>query len=304
MGINLQPLLELYNERIIMTTLNTSINRNSPNPNSGKSILSSVSTVTPEQAQKLLNLVSPVTLPYTDPQGKVIQLWNYKSQLVASVDAGDKVIIIPGNCISNPLNPKEESHYLLKRLEEGGLKEWRFNYCDKTGKIVIWPHIVAAGKDGPTGWKPPVFLETPDSLGHIFKEDNGHLAKDTPQNRAYISQAVSHPSNKVATDNFGNDIYVKTFSDGSQAWAVVRGNEIRDGGRNEPPRKWVQGHPKHGGQLEEYFSMLNVINFFSSYFMTLKAHDTIPYFPRMTLLSLFLKSDQSCHLFPIIDVAA
>jgi hypothetical protein len=66
----------------------------------------------------------------------------------------------------------------------------------------------------------------------------------------------------------------------------------------------IHDQMRHFPLFEEYFSMLNVINFFSSYFMTLKTHDTIPYFPRMTLLSLFLKSDQSCHLFPIIDVAA
>ena len=41
--------------------------------------------------------------------------------------------------------------------------------------------------------------------------------------------------------------------DGSQAWAEVREGEIVNGGRNDRPRKWAPGNPKHGGHLKDFY---------------------------------------------------
>lgn len=52
--------------------------------------------------------------------------------------------------------------------------------------------------------------------------------------------------------------------------------------------------------FQEYFSMLNVINFFSSYFKTLKTHDTIPYLAPMPLEK---KEEKRCpSVFPELPI--
>lgn len=114
-------------------------------------------TITTERAKELLKFINPVTLPYTDTQGRTIQLWKLSSELVASVSSKQGIVILSGKYIINPLQPSEESSQLLKRLESVSPKNWHFSYTENTKKIVIWPHMVAAGKDGPSSWTPPTF---------------------------------------------------------------------------------------------------------------------------------------------------
>lgn len=90
-----------------------------------------------------------------------------------------------------------------------------------------------------SNWNPPPLSEKPDDLGHIFVEKGGHFKRDTLENRTFIQSAVDHPSNKVATNNFGAEVYLKTMLDGTQAWAEVNNGLITDGGRNNFPKEWV-----------------------------------------------------------------
>lgn len=126
--------------------------------------------VSTEKAKELRQSVKPLTLPYTDAEGRTIQLWNSRKGLVASVTSDDGIVIVSGNNVLNPLQASEGSHQLIRRLETCGLRKWQFSYSETTKKIVIWPHMVAAGKDGPAEWKPPTFAETPDVLGQILKK--------------------------------------------------------------------------------------------------------------------------------------
>ncbi|MFJ9521036.1 RHS repeat-associated core domain-containing protein [Kitasatospora sp. NPDC101801] len=78
-----------------------------------------------------------------------------------------------------------------------------------------------------------------DDLSHIFRNDRGHYADDTPANRAAIESAVK-PENLKLSINLGENgangslqKYFMDLPDGSQVWAEVRnGNTITNGGLN------------------------------------------------------------------------
>jgi hypothetical protein len=71
---------------------------------------------------------------------------------------------------------------------------------------------------------------------HIFRDAEGHLKEDTPDNRKILVDTIkgeyfSH------TDEHGKDIYARTLENGKQVWLHVwNGDEIRDGGVNDIPR--------------------------------------------------------------------
>ncbi len=96
---------------------------------------------------KLNKFCTPVTLPYTDLQGRIIQLWKCKHLLFATVEENSKFKFISGNKIHNALQPQERDHLLLNRLEKCELKRWHFSYQPSKGEIVIWPYLIAAGKN-------------------------------------------------------------------------------------------------------------------------------------------------------------
>ena len=99
------------------------------------------------QGEFLVRLAVPLTLPYTDLQGRVIQLWKIYSSLVASVYSDSEIFIISGNHISNPLQQVQNQKDLLDCLENKPIRRWQFSYTESTGKVVIWPFLKAAGKD-------------------------------------------------------------------------------------------------------------------------------------------------------------
>lgn len=101
--------------------------------------------------------------------------------------------------------------------------------------------------DASSGWNPPQISENQSHVGHIFKNSQGHLESDTPENRAFIESATENPKNKVGKNNFGQEIYLKTMADGTQSWAAVRDGEIRNGGRNNFPKVWIADNSKDGG---------------------------------------------------------
>ncbi|MEW2518773.1 RHS repeat-associated core domain-containing protein [Actinacidiphila alni] len=90
----------------------------------------------------------------------------------------------------------------------------------------------------PDSVSPPVFRE---NTAHIFRSGHpGHLAEDTPENRAIIESAIK-PENLRTTKSLKNggtlDKYFSLLSDGRQAWAeVMNGNIITNGGVNPVPK--------------------------------------------------------------------
>lgn len=75
-------------------------------------------------------------------------------------------------------------------------------------------------------------------LDHIFREEEGHLSQDTPENRALLESVANDPNNRLGDDIHGNTWYAKTQVDGCQIWVRVRGTIITDGGVNTTPRTW------------------------------------------------------------------
>ena len=73
-----------------------------------------------------------------------------------------------------------------------------------------------------------------NSAGHIFRDTLGHLAEDTPENRALIESAVK-PGNYVRTGGGGEDLYRETLPNGTQVWAKVYKGSITNGGVNNVP---------------------------------------------------------------------
>ena len=76
------------------------------------------------------------------------------------------------------------------------------------------------------------------NVGHIFRNEEGHLYPDNEQNRKLLISVVSDPSNALGSDRFDNHWYAKIQKDGSQLWAQVRNNQIRNGGINASPRNF------------------------------------------------------------------
>ena len=74
-----------------------------------------------------------------------------------------------------------------------------------------------------------------NSAGHIFRDAPGHLAEDTPENRALIEGAVNR-GNYVGTHEPGVSVYRETLPNGTQVWAEVYNGEITNGGLNATPR--------------------------------------------------------------------
>ncbi len=102
-----------------------------------------------EKAKKMLQFLSPRSLPYTDLQGRTLKLWKYKTTFFASLKKeGHPFILIPGRNIHNALVPKETDTALLSHLEEMELKKWHLAYIEEKNEIYVWPFLFAAGKDG------------------------------------------------------------------------------------------------------------------------------------------------------------
>jgi hypothetical protein len=105
-----------------------------------------------------------------------------------------------------------------KEVEEFN-KTFKVKKTEKTEKLDVEIH-----KD-----KPP----------HIFKNEEGHLPDDNPENRKLLLDTASDPNNYFANkDCRGTSWCEKFLSDGSQLWAQVRNGKIINGGKNQRPIKW------------------------------------------------------------------
>ncbi len=213
--------------------------------------------------QTLINRLIPISHEHLDQQGNRVRLWEMQNANFfcgTVLDSQGRIKVIPWHKIINPLG-KNSAAQALQKIKE--LKNVRLDlsYLKQTDEITIWPHLIAAAKDQIQGfssieakenqeWQQPRFPEQQSVLGHIFKKSKGHLEQDTPENRAYILQAVLSPKNKVGVDAFGKEIYFKIMPDGTQAWAHVQNGIIKSGGCNRIPMQWIVD-PKldQGGKL-------------------------------------------------------
>jgi ankyrin repeat protein len=103
--------------------------------------------LTEKQAQTLLKAAVPITFPYTDLQGRTIQLWKYINLFAASITKNGLTTLFSSNKIHNALLPEESSELFLKRLESSSLKKWHFSYLEETKRIFIWPFLIGGGVD-------------------------------------------------------------------------------------------------------------------------------------------------------------
>lgn len=95
----------------------------------------------------LMQELIPLTLPFRDLKGHIIQLWKIEKSLLGSVmdDAGH-LVIIPGKKIVNSLNPHETPYKLITRLMSCSLRKWDIVYDIHILTLFLWPHLEAAGK--------------------------------------------------------------------------------------------------------------------------------------------------------------
>jgi hypothetical protein len=70
---------------------------------------------------------------------------------------------------------------------------------------------------------------------HIFRDAEGHFAKDIPEARKIIENIVSDKKYYDGLDKYGTQWYSKIMSNGKQIWAGVRNHTIRYAGINDIP---------------------------------------------------------------------
>ena len=77
-------------------------------------------------------------------------------------------------------------------------------------------------------------------VGHAFefRDKEGHLKEDTPENRQKLEDVANNPENKLGTVSRGNEWYAEQNADGTQTWVEVRDGTIRNGGVNEVPKEF------------------------------------------------------------------
>lgn len=135
-----------------------------------------------------------------------------------------------------------------------------FDFIYRNYQVIVLPRLMASGKDEISSsitieerieeWSPPQLSKRWSKLGHIFRNANGHFSKDTQENRAFIALAVSRPENRVAVDNYGKEIYLKTLPDGIQIWVYVERGIITNAGYNRNPMRWAaDSAEERGGKL-------------------------------------------------------
>ena len=76
-------------------------------------------------------------------------------------------------------------------------------------------------------------------LGHIFREDEGHVP-DTPENRELLLAVANDPGSRVGGDQYGNEWFARLLEDGRQVWTQARNGRMIDGGVNHVTRFYDQ----------------------------------------------------------------
>jgi hypothetical protein len=177
----------------------------------------------------LPNTLRPVTEPYLDTDGRIIQLWRNGNAYLGVLEDQSGSKVIPATSIFNPLNSTEPGDALLRRLEKSSIRRWDLAYDPRTRKLSVWPHLIAAGKD--------LFDVVKNVTDHVFrKETGGHFPTDTPEARETLRRAAADPASYRGTDRNGNMVYLQRTGQG-QVWVKVRAGgpnagAIQDGGIN------------------------------------------------------------------------
>lgn len=100
-----------------------------------------------DRVKNLLLELKPLTLPFLDINGNIIQLWKtIQYGLVGGVLNSGKMTVIPKNKVINALNPHEKPEDLIHRLENNPLRKWDLAYNSQQVSLTIWPHLHAEGK--------------------------------------------------------------------------------------------------------------------------------------------------------------
>ncbi len=103
-----------------------------------------------QRAIWLYKQLVPLTLPNMDSHENIIQLWKIeKYGLIGSVmDRSGHIKVIRSSKIINPLSSDAQKDNLIERLETCGLRRWSIVFNPLQKELIIWPVLVAAGKDG------------------------------------------------------------------------------------------------------------------------------------------------------------
>lgn len=211
--------------------------------------------------RSLFNELIPISNLSIDSYGNCSRLWSLSNEtfLATVCDTNGNLHVINQNKIISPYSNKDISTVLPKFKQLPNAK-WNLHYNCVNKELIILPHLQAGAVDDIAavqsertkikqiarnhfnrkipGWTPPIIMETPDKLGHIFRKESGHFDKDTPDNREYILAAVADPANKVGENKFGQELYCKMMPDGYRAWAHVKKGFITNGGFDSAWKKW------------------------------------------------------------------
>lgn len=212
------------------------------------------SQLDPQQALKSIELasstISHLTDPYKDAMGRVLSLWKISPGIffgtVTHIDG--QVTFISSDKILNPL-VQAPSLQALRKIELLGQRKWNLVYLEPKGTITIWPQMIAAAQDDPI----PAEIRFPPpggKLEHIFNPEKpwGHFPYPTEEAKKLLIEMFSDPANRVATDNYGNGIYLKMLPNGMQLWGELRPSGlINNAGRGFTPREWVPDSDNPGG---------------------------------------------------------
>lgn len=213
-----------------------------------------------EKARNILQRLQPLSLPYSDREGRIIQLWRSEKGLIGGVlDLQGRLKVIPGNKILNPLTSNQNPEDLLFRLEKIGLRRWDLVFLAEKMEIVVWPHLIAAGRNGTMD-----FSKQPHHFTHMFRQGHdAHYSQDTAQNREKIKYVAENGDYAGRIIYNGQPTKVYHLRDvknpAGQHWAYVREDthEIVNGGfATNKYQKLVPDPKKPGFCMTETFSSL------------------------------------------------
>ena len=100
-------------------------------------------------------------------------------------------------------------------------------------------NLLRAGKEALDELKKKIarMPENEDRLGHIFRNDMGHLPR-TPDNYRLIEDLVNDVTNYLGPDGRGNHWWGKILENGEQIWAQAYNGVVRNGGLNKVPHPY------------------------------------------------------------------
>jgi hypothetical protein len=151
------------------------------NPKAGHFLLREQHQLSDTKTQTVLEALTPVTLPFYDSEGSIIQIWQYyRIFLAAILDKNGHVTTIPSSYIHNGLQPHQSGDAFLDRIASLHLRKWELIVLPNQ-HIAVWPHLEAAGRPGPD--LPPAVLKK--DLTHTFRKSpkGGHVHENTKEYR-------------------------------------------------------------------------------------------------------------------------